>query len=157
MEFTKKGCNWNWGFREAWLGKTVSDNWIFSECETDNGSLVEQLSYIGANAEQIMDISSASFIHIKWKWHDCTKISSLEFSLLASLTYQDAGINVNVRIKTREARRYEIVDHTMARQYVIVHLTMAQPTRCRAQWRSSQSEFPCSSGPARWCSETASL
>ena len=58
MEFTKKGCNWNWGFREAWLGKTVSDNWIFSECETDNGSLVEQLSYIGANAEQIMDISS---------------------------------------------------------------------------------------------------
>ena len=34
---------------------------------------------------------------------------------------------------------------------------MAPPTHCRDQWRSSLSECPCSSCPARWCSETASL
>ena len=36
-------------------------------------------------------------------------------------------------------------------------LTRAPPTRCRGQWLSSLSACPCSSGPARWCSETASL
>ena len=34
---------------------------------------------------------------------------------------------------------------------------MAQPTHCRGRWLSSLSACPCSSCPARWCSETASL
>lgn len=93
MEFTKKGCKWNWRFREAWLGK------IFWQLDI------------------LWELSS----NLYWS---------------PSLLRQKYDYNV-----------------TWSR----ISLTRARPTRCRGRWLSSLSGCPCSSGPATWCSETASL